>query len=124
MPQLARPLRVLLVEDEALIAMILEEMIAEVGCTVLGPAATIDAALALVGEATSADCALLDINLGAAPSWPIADALIAKGVPFAFVSGYGKAGLEPRFQDATVLSKPIDTTHLEAWLERIASSGA
>ena len=116
---LARPLRVILVEDEALIAMIIEEMIGDLGCTVVGPAATIDEALAIVGA--EADCALLDINLRGAPSWPIADALKARGIPFAFVSGYGQGGLDPKYRGETVLAKPIDTTHLEAWLSQIAS---
>lgn len=120
---LAKPLRVLIVEDEALIAMIVEEMITDIGCSAIGPAATLDEALALVASTAHIDCALLDINLRGAPSWPIADALKAKGVPFAFVSGYGQSGIDPRFKDATVLSKPIDTTHLESWLEKIASGG-
>jgi len=117
-------MRVLLVEDEALIAMILEDMVADAGCTVIGHAATPDAALAFVSQMTDADCALLDINLRGAPSWPIADALTAKGIPYAFVSGYGQGGLEPRFHGATVLPKPIDTAQLESWLERVASRGA
>ena len=120
----ARPLRVIVVEDEALIAMIVEEMISDMGCTAIGPAATLDEALALVAATEDADCALLDINLRGAPSWPIADALKAKGVPFAFVSGYGQSGIDARFSDAKVLSKPIDTTHLENWFEEIASRGA
>jgi CheY-like chemotaxis protein len=121
---LARTLRVILVEDEALIAMIVEEMIADAGCTVIGPAATVEEALALIAKTADADCALLDINLRGAPSWPIADALAARGVPFAFVSGYGKAGIDARFQEATVLAKPIDISQLEAWLGQIASRRA
>lgn len=121
---LSRPLRVLIVEDEALIAMILEEMVVDVGCTVVGPAATLQEALALAASSPAADCALLDINLRGGPSWPVADALTARGIPFAFVSGYGQAGLDPRYQSATVLAKPIDTMQLEGWLQTIASRGA
>ena len=121
---LPRPLRVIVVEDEALIAMIIEEMIADLGCTALGPAATLEAAFELVAATGDADCALLDINLRGAPSWPIADALTAKGVPFAFVSGYGRAGLDPKYEDAAVLTKPIDTLQLEPWLEKVASGRA
>lgn len=120
---LPRSLRVILVEDEALIAMIIEEMISDLGCTAIGPAATLDEALSLVASTTDADCALLDINLRGASSWPIADALRAKGVPFAFVSGYGPAGLEPKYTGETVLAKPIDTMQLETWLTEIASRG-
>jgi CheY-like chemotaxis protein len=119
--ELSRPLRVILVEDEALIAMIIEEMIADLGCTAVGPAATLDAALELVAATPDADCALLDINLRGASSWPIADALKAKGVPFAFVSGYGHSGLDARYKDETVLGKPIDTLQLEGWLSQVAS---
>lgn len=121
---LSRPLRVILVEDEALISMIIEEMIGDLGCTTVGPAATLDGALELVGATADADCALLDINLRGAPSWPIADALKAKGIPFAFVSGYGQGGLDSQYRDETVLAKPIDTAQLEAWLAGIASGGA
>ncbi|MDZ4777856.1 MAG: response regulator [Alphaproteobacteria bacterium] len=120
---LPRSLRVILVEDEALIAMIIEEMISDLGCTAIGPAATLDEALSLVASTTDADCALLDINLRGASSWPIADALRAKGVPFAFVSGYGPAGLEPKYKGETVLAKPIDTMQLETWLTEVASRG-
>lgn len=121
---LPRPLRVLIVEDEALIAMIIAEMIADLGCTALGPGVTLETALELVAATGDADCALLDINLRGAPSWPIADALKAKGVPFAFVSGYGRAGLDAKYEDATVLTKPIDTLQLGAWLEKVASGRA
>jgi CheY-like chemotaxis protein len=100
------PLRVLLVEDEALISMILEQLLEDLGATVVGPAATVAEALTYANAtpAPAPDCALLDINLRGEPSWPIADALLARQVPIAFASGYGKSGLEPRFQTAKVLS--------------------
>lgn len=115
------PLRVLLVEDEALISMILEELLEDLGATVVGPAATVAEALTHANATPAPDCALLDINLRGEPSWPIADALLARQVPIAFASGYGKSGLEPRFQTAKVLSKPIDSTQLGDWLAQVAS---
>lgn len=121
--ELSRPLRVILVEDEALIAMILEEMIGDLGCTAIGPAATLEAALELVAAAQDADCALLDINLRGSPSWPIADALKDRNIPFAFVSGYGQGGLDAGYQQETILAKPIDITHLKSWLTGVASRG-
>ena len=67
------------------------------------------------------DVALLDVNLGGGRnSYPVADALASRGVPFAFVTGYGSGGVLARYQDRPVLSKPVDQRHLEATLRKLA----
>ena len=85
--------KVLVVEDEMMIAMLVEDMLDELGCTVVGPAHALAPALDLASSATEIDAALLDINLGGQPVFAIADALRARGVPMIFSTGYGEAGL-------------------------------
>src|SRR4051812_36415564 len=90
-------LRVLVVEDETLIAMMIEDLLADMGCIVVGAAATIAQALALLADpAFQIDGALLDVNLGGEKVFPVADALAQRAIPFVFATGYGKDALEPR----------------------------
>jgi len=96
------------VEDESLVAMVLEDMLDEFGCEMLGPATNVADALAFA-ERGGFDLALLDVNLGdGVTSFVIADRLRAMAVPFAFVTGYGLDGVRPDLRDAPVLSKPIE----------------
>lgn len=113
-------LRVLVVEDEMLVSMLVEDMLADFGCSVVGPAPDFDAAMAL---ATSAeiDAALLDVNVAGRPVFAVADALKARGVPFAFASGYGAAGVESDHRDAPVLQKPFRQIDLERALTALVS---
>jgi len=99
-------LRVLVVEDEMLVSMLVEDMLSDLGCSVVGPAAELDQAMDLAKTA-DIDLALLDVNLGGKPIFPVADALKARGVPFAFASGYGEAGLSEEHRGAAVLQKPF-----------------
>ena len=99
-------LKVLVVEDEMLVSMLVEDMLADLGCQVVGPAAELDEALSLA-ESADIDLALLDVNLGGKPIFPVADTLKARGVPFAFASGYGEAGLSEDHRGAAVLQKPF-----------------
>ena len=85
-------LRVLVVEDEMMVSMLIEDMLSDLGCAVVGPASRLDEAIALVNSSTI-DCAVLDVNLGGQPIFPVADLLREKGAPFAFATGYGDAGL-------------------------------
>jgi PAS domain S-box-containing protein len=98
--------RVLLVEDEALLSMVLVDYLTEAGCVVVGPAHTVDKAAALINEATF-DAALLDVNLSGRTSQDLALALTQKGVPFAFVTGYGREGLPTTFRQALMVEKPF-----------------
>lgn len=104
--------RVLLVEDEALIAMNVEDMLDALGYVVVAAAAEVEEALAAV-EGGGIDAALLDVNLQGRTSFPVADALAARDVPFVFATGYGTRGLREDFRDRPVLQKPFKLQDLE-----------
>jgi CheY-like chemotaxis protein len=99
-------LRVLVVEDEMMVSMLIEDMLGELGCQVVGPASRLDEALQLAREA-DLDCAVLDVNLGGQPIFPLADLLRERGAPFAFATGYGDAGLRDVDRGSPVLQKPF-----------------
>ena len=99
-------LRVLIVEDEMMVSMLIEDMLSDLGCIVVGPAARLDEAIELV-NAGGIDCAVLDVNLGGQPIFPLADLLREKGRPFAFATGYGDAGLREVDRGSPVLQKPF-----------------
>jgi len=101
-------MKVLLVEDEAIIAMNLEEVLIQAGYEVVGPASTVLQAKTLINEHDDIDCAVLDVNLRGEPAYPIAELLNMKGIPFIFTSGYGKGGIDQKFSDRPVLSKPLE----------------
>ena len=113
-------LRVLVVEDEMLVSMLVEDMLADFGCSVVGPAPDFDSALSLANSA-EIDAALLDVNVAGRVIFPVADALKARGVPFAFASGYGAAGVEGDHRDAPVLQKPFRQIDLERALSGLVS---
>lgn len=112
--------KILLVEDEFLIAELASEMIADLGGSVVGPAPNLDEALALV-RSSAFDVALLDVNLNGQRCEPVADALMAKGLPFVVATGYGANGW-PR-NDAPTLGKPYTREELGLGLVR-ALNGA
>lgn len=99
-------LRVLVVEDEMMVSMLIEDMLTDLGCVVVGPASRLDEAIELANN-SQLDCAVLDVNLGGQPIFPLADILRAKGVPFAFATGYGDAGLRDADRGSPVLQKPF-----------------
>ena len=86
--------RILIVEDEALVAMLVEDALLDAGAEVIGPVATVAEAMALL-DAGSPDGAVLDLNLAGETSTPVADLLAARGVPFVVATGYGAEGLPP-----------------------------
>ena len=104
-------LRVLLVEDEVLIACMLQDMLTDLGCSVVGPAARVDEALALI-ETNAIDAAMLDVNLNGELSYPIADALVARGVPFLFSTGYERDRVQDGYRGYTILQKPFHGSEL------------
>lgn len=99
-------LRVLVVEDEMMVSMLIEDMLTDLGCTVIGPASRLDEAVDLA-KASEIDCAVLDVNLGGQPIFPLADLLRERGCAFAFATGYGDAGLREIDHGAPVLQKPF-----------------
>src|SRR3954469_25007175 len=117
------PCRVLVVEDEALIAMLIEDMLHDSGGEMVGSASKLTDALDLACTA-QADVALLDLKLRGGLAYPVADVLRQRGVPIVFTSGYGSAGLIERFQDCPILDKPFDQHSLEKAIHAILSSNA
>jgi len=99
-------LRVLVVEDEMMVSMLIEDMLSDLGCVVVGPASRLEEALDLA-KASELDCAVLDVNLGGQPIFPLADLLRERGRPFAFATGYGDAGLRDVDKGTPVLQKPF-----------------
>jgi len=99
--------RVLVVDDEALIAMMLGELLAEFGHETVGPAYSESQALALVGS-TQIDAAILDVTLGDHDCFAVAEALGARGIPFAFATGHGVHAMPDAFRERKTLSKPFD----------------
>jgi CheY-like chemotaxis protein len=99
-------MRVLVVEDEAAISLLLEDMLLDFGCEVIGPAARLSAALDAVSR-ESIDLAILDVNVAGEPIYPVADALAQRSVPFVFSTGYGSAGIKDAYRDRPVLQKPF-----------------
>ncbi len=113
-------LRILVVEDELVLAMELEALVTRLGHAVLGPVPTVGRALALL-ERKQPDAALLDVNLGGEPATPVAEALLERGVPFVLVTGYGEEQLhEAVFRDARRLGKPVDGRRLGRLLAEIS----
>jgi CheY-like chemotaxis protein len=108
-------LRVLVVEDEAAIAMLLEDYLECLGCQVVAVASRLDDAIEKARTLTL-DIATLDINLAGKLSYPVAEILRARDIPFVFATGYGAAGLSDALQDTPVLSKPFKQAQLAAVL--------
>ena len=99
--------RVLVVEDEPLIAMLVEDWLAELQCQTVGPAASAREALALI-ESAQLDGAILDVSLHGHDSFAVADALRERGIPFAFATGHAVDRIDARFKGAPTLAKPYD----------------
>lgn len=99
-------LRVLLVEDVAVLAWQVRDILMEAGAVVAGPAPSVADALGLLAE-SDVDAAVLDMNLNGESADPIADTLAARGVPFLFVTGYGSSATKGRHADRPTLGKPF-----------------
>jgi CheY-like chemotaxis protein len=98
--------RILIVDDEPLIAAMMEEWLSELGHVVVGPAHNLAQALEL-GK-SELDAAIVDVSLGKDNSYPLVDALIARGLPFALATGYGPDGVEPKYRGQPTLGKPFE----------------
>jgi two-component SAPR family response regulator len=109
-------MRVLILEDETLIAMLLADIVTDLGCEVVGPSYTIEAALTEL-DAQPVDIALIEITVGTTKSWRVAEKLAEINVPFAFLTGYGEhADSMERFPAAPVQMKPAAAEMIEALL--------
>jgi two-component sensor histidine kinase/DNA-binding response OmpR family regulator len=105
--------RLLLVEDEALTGLMMCDMLTELGFDVIGPFGRLEDAMAAVGR-EDFQAAILDVNLDGEMVYPVADAVLARGVPFVFVTGYGAEGIDRRFAQIPVLQKPIERKMLQS----------
>jgi two-component SAPR family response regulator len=105
-----------------LVAMLVEDMLADLGhetvCTLqrLEPAKQVAAVI-------DADAAILDVNLAGDLSFPVAEVLERRGIPFLFASGYGRVGLDDKFAEAPVLAKPFTKLQLEAAISKLPQGG-
>lgn len=110
--------RILIVEDEVLLALQLEDMLTALGHKVVGQATRIDVALELARE-RDIDFAVLDINVAGTKSFPVADTLRQRGIPFAFATGYGAEGLVDGYRDWPTLRKPYGQEDLERTIAEV-----
>jgi CheY-like chemotaxis protein len=104
--------RIMIVEDEALVAMILEDQLKELGLSIVASCATVREAMAAIDE-HAPDAAILDVNLRGQTVYPVADRLKERGIPFVFVTGYGRESIDQRYTSIQVLEKPIERQVLE-----------
>jgi CheY-like chemotaxis protein len=111
-------LRAFVVEDEALLLMTLEDMLADLGCQVVASACDIDEALRLARDAV-ADVALLDVNLAGMRIDPVAELLAARGIPIVFVTGYAASSLPQGIARATRVGKPFHPADLVRGLREV-----
>jgi two-component SAPR family response regulator len=112
-------MKVLVVEDDALVGLDLAEILCDLGHEVIGPFASVAAALVHC-EVGRIDLGLLDFNLGGETSASVADTLTSRGLPFAFVTGYRCESLPERFRETPVVSKPVSSPALVRVIDKIA----
>jgi CheY-like chemotaxis protein len=110
--------RVLVVEDEGMVAMLLEDMLAELGHEVVASASRVDRAAELIEQAAF-DVAVLDVNINGQWTYPLAQSLKNRGIPFIFATGYGRSGLQEEWRGAPVLQKPFQTQELDRLLREV-----
>jgi len=115
--------RILVVDDEPMIAMLTAEYVADLGHAPVGPAHSLGAALELV-RTHEIDGAIIDVSLGRETAYPLANVLAARGIQFVFVTGHSAAAIEPGHSAVAVLVKPVGATHFEAAISAIVSKHA
>jgi CheY-like chemotaxis protein len=108
--------RVLIVEDDVMIRMLIEDMLTDLGFAVAAQAARVNEALAAVNS-TDIDVAILDVNLSGETTSPVAEALAARGTPFVFATGYGEHTLPEQFRSRPLLKKPFQIDGLKRMLD-------
>ena len=115
--------RVLVVEDELMIRMLLEGMLTDIGHSMVAEAGRIEEALTLAKEAEF-DIAVLDVNLHGKPITPVVEVLVARGLPFVFASGFGQQGVPEPYRDSPTLQKPFQSEALAKAIEQAAAKAA
>jgi CheY-like chemotaxis protein len=114
--------RILVVEDEYFIAMSLKEWLENEGYVVLGPVPSVEKAVNLIEAETDIDGAVLDVNLGGAFAYPVADRLLVRDIPFVFTSGYEDGVLRSRYPQIRICQKPYIPADVEEALENAMSA--
>lgn len=104
-----------------LVVMMIEGMLTDLGCEFISSAASVDKALEII-EAQQFDVAMLDMNLGGVNSYPVADALAARGIPYFFSTGYTAGRIDERYRDRPILAKPIRSEELTATFELLLAA--
>lgn len=120
-PCVANGLRAFVVEDETLVAIFLEDLLEELGCTVVGTAAHVPRAVHLV-ETLQPDIAIIDINLAGEEAYPVAEVLHRHRIPFIFATGYGDGLLHPNWRHCPVIQKPYQKSDLERAIAQVLPS--
>jgi DNA-binding response OmpR family regulator len=113
--------RILVLDDEPLISMMMQDWLAELACETVGPASSVRGALTLI-KTVAVDAAILDVSLRSENCYPVADALCKLGIPIAFATGHGGEAIDPRFNDALILSKPFDFEVVKGVVDRLISA--
>jgi CheY-like chemotaxis protein len=113
--------RIFVVEDEFLIRMLLEDMLADLGHAVAAAAGSVGEAAELA-KSSEFDVAILDVNLDGREVYPVADILAGRGLPFVFVTGYGGRGLPDAYRDRPTLQKPFQLEDLRKTLDNVIAS--
>jgi CheY-like chemotaxis protein len=114
--------RILVIEDELMIRMLLQDMLADLGYTVAGEAGRIDEAVALAKQGEF-DVAILDVNLNGQPISPVVEVLVERGLPFVFATGYGQRGVPEPYRQTPTLQKPFQADALARAIEAAAGAG-
>lgn len=113
--------RVLILEDEPIVAMMLEDILLDLGCEIVGPASRVDEALNLARTAQF-DLAVLDVNIHGGRSYPVAAVLEERGLPYVFATGYGLTGTEGPLHNAPLVRKPYQQAQIATALEGLLAA--
>lgn len=116
--------RILVVEDESLVAMLLETILDDLGCETVGPVSSVAEALDVVAARDDLDGGLLDVNVAGVEIFPVAEALAARNLPFVFSTGYGEGGLPDEWKGRITLQKPFTESAVQAALFKAIGSKA
>jgi len=113
--------RILVIEDELMIRMLLQDMLADLGHTLAGEAGRVDEAVTLAKQGDF-DVAILDVNLNGQPISPVVEVLVERGLPFVFATGYGSRGVPEPYRKMPTLQKPFQADALAEAIEAAASA--
>jgi CheY-like chemotaxis protein len=112
---------IMVVEDEPLVAMVLEKELEDLGLSVAGVCGSVAEAIRLLDRQTP-EAAILDVNLGGELVYPVAEALLQRNIPFVFITGYGQESIDKRFSSIRVLEKPVERDVLRSAFRLAANS--